>query len=313
MFSGKVVHLPLKEFSDSNAMQNAENRTVAKTLPLFLQYYAKATNIQIVEINQPLFKINDKAMNIKILLIMGVIGGLCACSEKKGYFSPNEIPILTSEFEELSEKEMARIPSYESTIDTLLFVIEIKTVCISDTLPDGTIKEYTANEEKIICKREFLVQHPYFYINKSFDRLTGKLLSKEVIAPGYITVGTSYHYDKTGKLKEKKQEEKGYKFRINQLLKLLNDKGIVIPKLNPIGVDYDFITPDTTYIGFLKTIDRKAINGKPCYVVFYYLFKEIKIIGTSTSIVGRTLEIDGTKGTILKEEEYKVELFDYCE
>lgn len=57
MFSGKVVHLPLKEFSDSNAMQNAENRTVAKTLPLFLQYYAKATNIQIVEINQPLFKI----------------------------------------------------------------------------------------------------------------------------------------------------------------------------------------------------------------------------------------------------------------
>lgn len=58
MFSGKVVHLPLKEFSDSNAMQNAENRTVAKTLPLFLQYYAKATNIQIVEINQPLFKIN---------------------------------------------------------------------------------------------------------------------------------------------------------------------------------------------------------------------------------------------------------------
>ena len=57
MFSGKVVHLPLKEFSDCNAVQNAENRTVAKTLPLFLQYYAKATNIQIVEINQSLFKI----------------------------------------------------------------------------------------------------------------------------------------------------------------------------------------------------------------------------------------------------------------
>lgn len=55
MFSGKVVHLPLKEFSDCNAVQNAENRTVAKTLPLFLQYYAKATNIQIVEINQSLF------------------------------------------------------------------------------------------------------------------------------------------------------------------------------------------------------------------------------------------------------------------
>lgn len=62
MFSGKVVHLPLKEFSDSNAMQNAENRTVAKTLPLFLQYYAKATNIQIVEINQPLFKIKNKLL-----------------------------------------------------------------------------------------------------------------------------------------------------------------------------------------------------------------------------------------------------------
>lgn len=59
MFSGKVVHLPLKEFSDCNAVQNAENRTVAKTLPLFLQYYAKATNIQIVEINQSLFKINS--------------------------------------------------------------------------------------------------------------------------------------------------------------------------------------------------------------------------------------------------------------
>lgn len=59
MFSGKVVHLPLKEFSDCNAVQNAENRTVAKTLPLFLQYYAKATNIQIVEINQSLFKIKN--------------------------------------------------------------------------------------------------------------------------------------------------------------------------------------------------------------------------------------------------------------
>lgn len=65
MFSGKVVHLPLKEFSDSNAMQNAENRTVAKTLPLFLQYYAKATNIQIVEINQPLFKIKVSGISPK--------------------------------------------------------------------------------------------------------------------------------------------------------------------------------------------------------------------------------------------------------
>ena len=70
-------------------------------------------------------------MKLKVLLIMGVIGGLCACSERKGYFSPNEIPRLTSECEMLSEKEIERISNSETPPDSVIFV--------RDTLPDGTI------------------------------------------------------------------------------------------------------------------------------------------------------------------------------
>ena len=52
---------------------------------------------------------------------MGLIGGLYACSEEKGYFSPNEIPALTSECEMLSDNEMARIPKCEHVINTNIF------------------------------------------------------------------------------------------------------------------------------------------------------------------------------------------------
>ena len=110
---------------------------------------------------------------------------------------------------------------------------------MQDTLQDGTIKEYISDEEKTIDTREYLAQYPYFRIDKSFDRATRKLLSKEIIAPGYISIGTSYHYDEKGRLKEKRKEEKGYKLRVNQLLKLLNDKGIVITKVEPMGSDFE--------------------------------------------------------------------------
>lgn len=46
MFSEKVVLLFLKEFSDSKYRLNAENRTVTKTLPLFLQYTPSTTHIK---------------------------------------------------------------------------------------------------------------------------------------------------------------------------------------------------------------------------------------------------------------------------
>lgn len=53
----------------------------------------------------------------------------------------------------------------------------------------------------------------------------------------------------------------------------IQDTGIVITKVEPIRSDC--LPPDTTYIGELSTIDRKVINGKPCYVVSYALYRII--------------------------------------
>lgn len=234
-------------------------------------------------------------MKLKMLLIMGVIGGLCACNEDKGYFSPNEIPTLTSECEMLSEKEMALV-SNNSRTDTLPDgTVMLSNVYVYDTLPDGSVKAYSKvyEKEEIIYTHEHLAEYPYFQIDKSFCRATRKLLSKEIIAPGYITIGTSYRYDEAGKLKEEKQEEKGYKFCINQLLNLLNDKGIVIPKMN-----FDDFPTDTIHIGKLAAIDREVINGKPCYSILCPLFKK------RDSMDGyKILEIDGTNGRIFKEKD----------
>ena len=231
-------------------------------------------------------------MKLKMLLIMGLIGGLYACSEKKGYFPPNEIPTLTSECEMLSEKEMALV-SNNSRTDTLPDgTVILSDVYVYDTLPDGTIKAYSKvyEKEEIIYTHEHLAEYPYFRIDKSFDRATRKLLSKEIIAPGDITIGTSYYYDETGRLKEEKQEEKGYKFCINQLLKLLNDKGIFIPKVNR-----DNSLPDTTYV--ILEIDREIINRKPRYHVF--CAKDTADSGTFY----KSFEIDGMNGRIFKEKD----------
>ena len=232
-------------------------------------------------------------MKLKVLLIMGVIGGLCACSERKGYFSPNEIPRLTSECEMLSEKEIERISNSETPPDSDIFV--------RDTLPDGTIKGYCTLFPKAEILRTYdrLAQYPYFIIYKVFDRLTGKLLSKEIEAHGSITIGMSFHFYETGRVKEIKQEEKGYKINVNQLLKLLSDRGIFIPK-----TDDNYVHPDTTCIGILGGIYRIKINGNPCYSAFYHLPKDIG------SVYGKTLEIDGADGTILGEKD---ESYNSCE
>ena len=86
---------------------------------------------------------------------MGLIGGLYACSEKKGYFPPNEIPTLTSECEMLSEKEMALV-SNNSRTDTLPDgTVILSNVYVYDTLPDGTIKAYS----KVYEKEEIIYTH----------------------------------------------------------------------------------------------------------------------------------------------------------
>ena len=229
-------------------------------------------------------------MNIKTFIVIVFLSGLYACSQEKVSFIPKEIPVLTPDFEKLSKKERMHFLNNKMGIDTL---------------SDGTIKVYEVSEENI-SMYESLIQYPYYCISRTFDKRTGNLLFKGVLAPCYLAIGKSYYYNKTGKLEKEIDEEKGYKFRINQLLHFLDERGIDIP--NSILDQYavvdveSYSEPDSTRVGYLREIEKTIIDGKPCYKVNYFFYKFVPAPSIFRVASSKYLEINGMEGTILKEE-----------
>lgn len=101
-------------------------------------------------------------------------------------------------------------------------------------------------------------------------------------------LGVSLYYSKEGKLEKEANEDEGYCFTFQQLISLLEKRGVFIPK---------GITLPDGFIDYRYRISRDIIDDLVVYTVIYPLSDRKDVI----------LSVSGKDGSIIKEIPYTIE------
>ena len=157
-------------------------------------------------------------------------------------------------------------------------------------LNDDTLRVYSKyiNDNEVEYTIEEYSKESYFcYLNTYFAN--GNMKSKRILnITGDMYLGVSLYYSKGGKLEKEVNEDEGYCFTFQQLISLLEKRGVFIPK---------GITLPDGFIDYRYRISRDIIDDLVVYTVIYPLSDRKDVI----------LSVSGKDGSIIKEIPYTIE------
>lgn len=165
-------------------------------------------------------------------------------------------------------------------------------------LPNGTLRErgkYIYSDTALFYLIDYPKDSYLCYENEYYGN--GNIKSERTrIIYGNMYVGTSRCYSINGKLQEEVNEDEGYSFTIEQLMRLLKKKGIDIPK------EAIFING---YIDTHYRIDKNLDPEQPAYSVSYSLDPQKDSIFAMAQ--DSVFIISGKDGSIIEEFRYILE------
>lgn len=124
-------------------------------------------------------------------------------------------------------------------------------------------------------KESYLSYESIYYEN-------GNIKSEKTYGPGNgMLIGISRYYSKDGELQREVNEDEGYFFTFEQLMSLLDERGIHFPK--DVDLDYRY--------QIYKTIGEEEFKA---YFVMYPLSEEADL----------TITVSGKDGSIIEEQRY---------
>lgn len=165
-------------------------------------------------------------------------------------------------------------------------------------LPDGTLRirfKYTYHDTVFYYMTDYPKDSYLCYENEYYGNSNIKSERTRIIY-GDMYVGTSRYYSINGKLQKEVNEDEGYSFTIEQLMRLLKKKGIDIPKGAKLVNGYI----DTHY-RIYKNLDPE----QPAYSVWYSLDPQKDSIFAMAQ--DSVFKISGKDGSIIDESRYILE------
>ena len=249
---------------------------------------------------------------MKILfIVMGILSLFTSCSGRKKKLAKKEGLVL-NEFEVEKSKSyldtdaLSNIVSFNNkgndTIEVCTKKFDIATFerhkkdFVTNyhegykVLNDDTLRVYSKyiNDNEVEYTIEEYSKESYFcYLNTYFAN--GNMKSKRILnITGDMYLGVSLYYSKEGKLEKEVNEDEGYCFTFQQLISLLEKRGVFIPK---------GITLPDGFIDYRYRISRDIIDDLVVYTVIYPLSDRKDVI----------LSVSGKDGSIIKEIPYTIE------
>lgn len=159
-----------------------------------------------------------------------------------------------------------------------------------EILNDDTLRVYSKyiNDNEVEFAIEEYSKESYFcYLNTYFAN--GNMKSKRILnITGDMYLGVSLFYSKEGKLEKAVNEDEGYCFTFQQLISLLEKRGVYFPK----GIKLP-----NGFIDFRYRISKGVVDDLVVYTVIYPLSDKKDVI----------LSVSGKDGSIIKEIPYTLE------
>lgn len=153
----------------------------------------------------------------------------------------------------------------------------------TEILSNDTLIEYIKDKTPNYVQYA-VIKHPKnsYLSYESIYYENGNIKSEKTYGPGNgMLMGISRYYSLEGKLQQEINEDDGYFFTFEQLMSLLNERGMCFPK--EVDLDYRY--------QINKVI---AEDGLKTYFVIYPLSHETDL----------TITVSGTDGSILEEHRY---------
>lgn len=245
-----------------------------------------------------------------LIIVMGILGLFASCTGRKERLAKKEGSAL-NEFEVEKSKSyldtdtLGNIVSFNKGNDTIEVCTKRFDIATFErhkkdfvtnyhggykVLNDDTLRVYSKyiNDNEVEYTIEEYSKESYFcYLNTYFAN--GNMKSKRILnITGDMYLGVSLFYSKEGKLEKEVNEDEGYCFTYQQLISLLEKRGVYFPK----GVNLP-----SGFIDYRYRISKDILDDLAVYTVIYPLSNRKDVI----------LSVSGKDGSIIEEIPYIIE------
>lgn len=232
----------------------------------------------------------------RLLIVMGILSLFVSCTgrkksalnevvKSKSYLDTDTLGNIVS-----FNKENDTIEVCDKRFDIAAFERHKKD---NDNTTYTRYKEILPNDTLMVCLKDKTPDHVQYIIIKhpknsylSYESIyyeNGNIKSEKTYGPGNgMLIGISRYYSKDGELQREVNEDEGYFFTFEQLMSLLDERGIHFPK--DVDLDYRY--------QIYKTIGEEEFKA---YFVMYPLSKEADL----------TITVSGKDGSIIEEQRYQ--------